>query len=56
MAALEKRRARERRVAELFGDIVCRAPAGGSAAERKLGEARRRAVIELFVKQRGRGE
>ncbi|KAL2152263.1 hypothetical protein VTH82DRAFT_5447 [Thermothelomyces myriococcoides] len=56
LAALEKRRARERRVAELFGDIVCRAPAGGSAAERKLGEARRRAVIELFVKQRGRGE
>ncbi|KAL2175230.1 Endonuclease/exonuclease/phosphatase [Thermothelomyces heterothallicus CBS 202.75] len=56
LAALEKRRVRERRVAEVLGEIVCRGSAGGTSAERKLGEARRRAVVELFVRQRGRGE
>ncbi|KAL2162939.1 hypothetical protein VTH06DRAFT_6775 [Thermothelomyces fergusii] len=39
LAALEKRRARERRVAEVLGDVVCRAPAG---ARRRSGSWGRR--------------
>ncbi|KAK4032123.1 Endonuclease/exonuclease/phosphatase [Parachaetomium inaequale] len=53
LAALERRRARERRVAEVFGGIVCRGSAVGEGAkERRLGEGRRRAVLELFLRRR----
>ncbi|KAL2146651.1 hypothetical protein VTI28DRAFT_3150 [Corynascus sepedonium] len=52
-AALEKRRARERRVSEVFGGLVCRGQsAGGTSGERRAGEARRRAVMELFLRQK----
>ncbi|KAK4150844.1 Endonuclease/exonuclease/phosphatase [Chaetomidium leptoderma] len=54
LAALDRRRARERRVAEIFGTVVCRAVAGqGGAKEKRAGEARRRAVVELFLRRRG---
>ncbi|KAL2118023.1 hypothetical protein VTJ04DRAFT_7683 [Mycothermus thermophilus] len=57
IAALEKRRARERRIAELFADVVCRGLEGFTegkmgAKERRVAEARRRAVLELFLRRR----
>ncbi len=51
-AALERTRARERRVAEVFGGVVCRGLLG-EGRERRLGEARRRAVVALFLMRRG---
>ncbi|KAL2268949.1 hypothetical protein VTJ83DRAFT_3795 [Remersonia thermophila] len=58
IAALERRRAREKRIAEVFADVVCRS-GGLDGAEGKLGvkerriaEARRRAVLELFLMRR----
>ncbi|KAK3297102.1 Endonuclease/exonuclease/phosphatase [Chaetomium fimeti] len=54
LAALERRRARERRVAEVFGGVVCRGlGVGEGARERRVGEGRRRAVMELFLRRRG---
>ncbi|KAH6850498.1 Endonuclease/exonuclease/phosphatase [Chaetomium sp. MPI-CAGE-AT-0009] len=54
LAALERRTARERRVAEVFGGVVCRGlGAGEGARERRVGEGRRRAVMELFLRRRG---
>jgi hypothetical protein len=55
-AALEKRRARERRVAEVFGEVVCRSGKGVDgvgARERRAAEGRRRAVVEVFLRRRG---
>ncbi|KAK4095922.1 DNase I-like protein [Parathielavia hyrcaniae] len=55
-AALDRRRARERRVAEVFGEVVCRggkrAEAGG-AKEGRAAEGRKRAVVEVFLRRRG---
>ncbi|KAL2022391.1 hypothetical protein VTK56DRAFT_5458 [Thermocarpiscus australiensis] len=53
LAALERRRARERRVAEIFGGLVCRGPMPGREKERRAAEERRRALIELFLRRRG---
>ncbi|KAM7202589.1 putative PI phosphatase [Naviculisporaceae sp. PSN 640] len=55
LAALEKRQARERRFAEVFGMVVCRAviPEGAKAKERKAVEEKARGVIELFLRRRG---
>jgi len=54
MAALEKRVARERRYASVFGDVVCRprtVPERGK--ERKAVEDKMRGVVELFLRRRG---
>jgi hypothetical protein len=58
-AAWRRRRARERRMADVFAEIVCRdTPAGAgagasvSAKERRAGEERKRAVVELFLRRR----
>ncbi|KAK4118184.1 DNase I-like protein [Parathielavia appendiculata] len=55
-AALERRRARERRVAEVFGEIVCRSGKGveGAGAKgRRAAAGRKRAVVEVFLRRRG---
>ena len=53
LAALERRRVRERRVAEVFGAVVCRGLGAEGGKERKVGEGRRRAALELFLRRRG---
>jgi inositol polyphosphate 5-phosphatase INPP5B/F len=48
-AAIARRRARERRFAEIFGRVVCRAPVPTKEKERRTMEERQRNLIELFV-------
>ncbi|KAK1753306.1 putative PI phosphatase [Echria macrotheca] len=55
LAALERRRAREKRYAEIFGSVVCRAPAPEKDKDRRISEERQRAVVELFLRGRGDG-
>ncbi|KAH6626677.1 Endonuclease/exonuclease/phosphatase [Chaetomium sp. MPI-SDFR-AT-0129] len=53
-ASLEKRRVRERKVAEVFGPVVCRGlEEVQGTRERKVAGGRRRVVLELFVRRRG---
>ncbi|KAK3308403.1 Endonuclease/exonuclease/phosphatase [Chaetomium strumarium] len=53
-AALEKRRARERRVAEVFGPIVCRGGGEvGRERERRAVEERKKALVSLFLGRPG---
>ncbi|GAB1314740.1 PI phosphatase group protein [Madurella fahalii] len=51
LAALERRRVRERKVAGIFGaaGVVCRGEVHGREKERKAMEERQRRVIELFL-------
>lgn len=46
-AAWEKRKVRERKVAEVFGPVVCRGGGKGKGEE-----ARRRGVVEVFLRRR----
>ncbi|KAK3370452.1 Endonuclease/exonuclease/phosphatase [Podospora didyma] len=55
LAALDRRRARERRFAEVFGKVVCRAPIPDKEKDRRLFEDRERAIVELFLRRRGDG-
>ncbi|KAH8882321.1 endonuclease/Exonuclease/phosphatase [Thozetella sp. PMI_491] len=50
--ALEKRQARERRIAEIFGKIVCRAPAPEKEKDKKALEDRQKALLQLFLAKR----
>ncbi|KAK4236186.1 Endonuclease/exonuclease/phosphatase [Achaetomium macrosporum] len=54
IAALEKRRARERRVADVFAAVVCR---GGEELEkerdRRAVEERKKALVRLFLRRHG---
>ncbi len=50
--ALEKRRARERRFAEIFGKIVCRASVPEKEKDKKVLEDRQRALLQLFLTKR----
>ncbi|KAK3359534.1 putative PI phosphatase group protein [Lasiosphaeria hispida] len=52
LAALEKRRAKEKRFAEVFGKVVCRAPPPEKEKEKKVLEDKQRAVVELFLRRR----
>lgn len=52
LAALEKRRARERKYAEAFGRVVCRAPIPEKDKEKRALEDKQRAVVELFLRRR----
>jgi hypothetical protein len=54
LAALEKRQAKERRYAEIFGKVVCRAPIPDKDKDKRILEDRQRAVVELFLRRRGR--
>lgn len=52
IAALERRKAREKRVAQIFGKVVCRAPLPAKEKERKALEGKQVAVVELFLRKR----
>lgn len=52
IAALEKRKARERRVAQIFGRVVCRAPLPARDKDRKVLEGKQITVVELFLRKR----
>lgn len=52
VAALQKRQAKERRFAEIFGKVVCRTALPAKDKERKAVEDRQRAVMGLFLKPR----
>ncbi|KAJ9133821.1 Inositol polyphosphate 5-phosphatase OCRL-1 [Pleurostoma richardsiae] len=54
-AVLDKRAARERRVAEIFGKVVCRAPRPVRDRERRTLEDKQRAMVELFLRRREDG-
>ncbi|EFX00150.1 phosphatase family protein [Grosmannia clavigera kw1407] len=51
LLALERRKVRERRVAEVFGKIMCRAPVSTRERERRSLEDKQRAVVELFLRR-----
>lgn len=52
LAALERRKKRERRVADIFGNVVCRAQKPAKDKDRKALGDKQRAVMELFLKRR----
>jgi len=54
LAALDRRKARERRYAEVFGKVICRAPVAEKEKDKKALEDKQRAVVELFLR-RGEG-
>jgi hypothetical protein len=49
---MQKRQARERRFAEIFGKVVCRGPSPVKDKEKRTLEDRQQAVIGLFLKPR----
>lgn len=49
--ALERRQVRERRVAAIFGKIICRAPTPTRERDRRSLEDKQKAVIELFLRR-----
>lgn len=51
--ALNKRRAKERKYAEVFGSVVCRGPNLEKEKDRKVLEERQRALVELFIRKKG---
>ncbi|KAJ4423276.1 hypothetical protein N0V82_002003 [Gnomoniopsis sp. IMI 355080] len=50
--AVQKRKAGERRVAQIFGRVLCRVPAPAREKDRKALEIKTTAVVELFLKAR----
>ena len=52
LAALGRRQAREKRFAEVFGGVVCRAPIPDKAKEKKAVEDKQRGLVELFLRRR----
>ncbi|KAJ4389509.1 hypothetical protein N0V93_006979 [Gnomoniopsis smithogilvyi] len=53
--AVQKRKAGERRVAQIFGKVLCRVPAPAREKDRKGLEVKAGAVVELFLKARNDG-
>ncbi|KAK0735307.1 Endonuclease/exonuclease/phosphatase [Apiosordaria backusii] len=51
--SLNKRRAKERKFAEVFGGLVCRGPVSEKDKDRKALEEKQRALIGLFLRRRG---
>ncbi|CAK7229285.1 hypothetical protein SCUCBS95973_007169 [Sporothrix curviconia] len=51
LEALDRRMARERRYAEIFGTVMCRAPLLAKERERKAQDDKQRAVVELFLRR-----
>ncbi|CAK7272216.1 hypothetical protein SEPCBS119000_005006 [Sporothrix epigloea] len=51
LEALERRMARERRYAEIFGTVVCRAPLLAKERDRKAQQDKQRAIVELFLRR-----
>ncbi|KAK0652645.1 Endonuclease/exonuclease/phosphatase [Cercophora newfieldiana] len=56
LAALDRRKARERQYADIFGKVVCRAPAPEKDKDKKALEDKQRAAVELFLRRRGGGQ
>jgi hypothetical protein len=52
VASLERRKAREQRVAQIFGPLVCRTEVPARDKDRKASEERQRTVVELFLRRR----
>ncbi|KUI62802.1 Inositol polyphosphate 5-phosphatase OCRL-1 [Cytospora mali] len=52
IASLERRKARERRVAQIFGKVVCRAPVPIKEKERRVVEDKEKMVVELFLRRK----
>ncbi|KAL2132485.1 hypothetical protein VTI74DRAFT_3759 [Chaetomium olivicolor] len=53
LAALEKRKAREKRAAEIFGPVVCRGKEPVGRRERAVMEERKKGVVGLFLRRSG---
>jgi hypothetical protein len=53
--AVTRRRARERRLADMFGKIVCRTAMPAREKERKAVQERQRGVVELFLRREADG-
>ncbi|ROW05986.1 hypothetical protein VPNG_08440 [Cytospora leucostoma] len=51
IAALEKRKSRERRVAQIFGEVVCRVPVPAKEKERRTLEDKEKMLVELFLRR-----
>ncbi|CAK7224542.1 hypothetical protein SBRCBS47491_005587 [Sporothrix bragantina] len=51
LEALDRRMARERRYAEIFGSVMCRAPHLAKERDRKAQDDKQRAVVELFLRR-----
>ncbi|KAK4168999.1 putative inositol-1,4,5-trisphosphate 5-phosphatase 3 [Cladorrhinum sp. PSN259] len=51
--ALNKRRAKERKYAEVFGTVICRGPNVEKEKDRKVMEERQRTLVELFIRKKG---
>jgi hypothetical protein len=52
VAAIHKRQAKERKLAEIFARVVCRTSLPAKEKERKTLEDRQQAVLALFFKPR----
>ncbi|KAB5576116.1 putative PI phosphatase group protein [Coniochaeta sp. 2T2.1] len=52
VAAMQKRQAKERRLAEILARVVCRAPLPAKDKEKKMLEERQQAVMGLFLRPR----
>ncbi|KAI3394900.1 hypothetical protein diail_2071 [Diaporthe ilicicola] len=52
VASLERRKARERRVAQIFGALVCRTEMPAREKERRMLEEKQKTVVELFLRRR----
>lgn len=52
VASLERRKAREQRVAHIFGPLVCRTEMPARDKERKALEDKQKTVVELFLRRR----
>ncbi|KAK4198926.1 putative inositol-1,4,5-trisphosphate 5-phosphatase 3 [Triangularia verruculosa] len=53
VVALNRRRAKEKKFAEVFGGLVCRGPPLGKVKDRKSLEEKQTALIGLFLRRRG---
>lgn len=51
-ASLERRKTRERRVAQIFGRVVCRVPLPAREKERRILEDKEKLIVELFLRRR----
>ncbi|POS74059.1 endonuclease/Exonuclease/phosphatase [Diaporthe helianthi] len=52
VASLERRKAREQRVAHIFGPLICRSEMPAREKERKALEDKQKTVVELFLRRR----
>lgn len=51
-ASLERRKIREKRVAQMFGKVICRVPLPAREKERRVIEDKEKLIVELFLRGR----